>query len=139
MRHYLERSRKHRFARFSGVFRLFIYADEREGMRVQDIWEFKDPQEPLYPTEKNSEMLDLVITTSSRENSIVLDCFCGSGTTLTAAQSHGRSWIGIDQSELAIQSTVQKINAMQDSLFAEKPTYEVIDTFSEKRNKRSAG
>ena len=81
----------------------------------------------------------LIITTSSRENSIVLDCFCGSGTTLTATQSHGRFWIGIDQSELAIQATTQKLNAMQDGLFAEKPTYELIDTFSDESNKRSAG
>jgi adenine-specific DNA-methyltransferase len=119
--------------------RKIIYVDERNGMRVQDIWEFKDPQEPLYPTEKNSDMLDLIVTTSSNENSIVLDCFCGSGTTLKAAQSHHRHWVGIDQSELAIQATIQKLNAKQDSLFAEKPIYDFIDTLSDKLNERTAG
>jgi len=123
----------------TGNPRKIIYADEREGMRVQDIWEFKDSQEPKYPTEKNSELLDLIITTSSNENSIVLDCFCGSGTTLKAAQRHHRHWIGIDQSELAIQATVQKLDAMQDSLFGEKPTYELIDPVSGKLNERTAG
>ena len=123
----------------TGNPRKIIYADEREGMRVQDIWEFKDPQEPQYPTEKNAEMLDLIITTSSNENSIVLDCFCGSGTTLKAAQRHNRRWIGIDQSELAIQATVQKLDAMQDSLFGEKPTWELIDSFSDTLYERTAG
>ena len=92
--------------------RKIIYADEREGMRVQDIWEFKDPQYPDYPTEKNAEMLDLIIKTSSNENSIVLDCFCGSGTTLKSAQTNNRNWIGIDQSDMAIQVAKQKINDM---------------------------
>ena len=40
---------------------------------VQDVWTFKDPQAPVYPTEKKHEMLRLIISQSSRENSIVLD------------------------------------------------------------------
>lgn len=71
----------------NGNPRKIIYADEREGKRIQDIWEFKDPQYPVYPTEKNSDLLDLIIKTSSKEDSIVLDCFCGSGTTLKAAHN----------------------------------------------------
>lgn len=42
-----------------------IYALEQVGKRVQDIWEFKDPQYPSYPTEKNAQLLDLIIKTSS--------------------------------------------------------------------------
>ncbi len=68
-----------------GVPRKKIYADERQGKRMQDIWEFKDPQYPVYPTEKNADILDLIARTSSNEGSYVLDCFCGSGTTLVAA------------------------------------------------------
>jgi len=107
--------------------RKIIYADEREGMRVQDIWEFKDPQYPDYPTEKNAEMLDLIVKTSSNENSIVLDCFCGSGTTLKSAQINNRNWIGIDQSNLAIQITKQKINDTAIDLFAQKMEYDFLD------------
>jgi len=61
----------------TGNPRKIIFADEREGKRVQDIWDYKDPQYPTYPTEKNPDLLDLIILTSSNENSIVLDCFCG--------------------------------------------------------------
>ena len=110
----------------TGNPRKIIYADEREGMRVQDIWEFKDPQYPDYPTEKNAEMLDLIVKTSSNENSIVLDCFCGSGTTLKSAQMLNRKWIGIDQSELAIQITREKLNGIQSDLFTAKPDYQFM-------------
>ncbi len=80
-----------------------IYADESRGKKVQDIIQFKDPQKPQYPTEKNLSLLKLLIEMSSDENSIVLDCFCGSGTTLKAAQELGRKWIGIDSSAEAIK------------------------------------
>ena len=43
----------------TGVPRKKIYADEREGKKIQDIWEFKDPQYPNYPTEKNLNLLKL--------------------------------------------------------------------------------
>jgi len=104
-----------------------IYADEREGKRVQDIWENKDPQYPVYPTEKNADLLDLIIKTSSNKNSYVLDCFCGSGTTLKSAHLLNRKWIGIDQSELAIKVITEKINTIKGDLFVQKPEYEYYE------------
>ena len=104
-----------------------IYADEREGKRVQDIWENKDPQYPVYPTEKNSDILDLIVKTSSNENSYVLDCFSGSGTTLKSAHLQNRKWIGIDQSELAIKSIKEKINTIESGLFISKPEYQYFE------------
>ena len=71
--------------------------------KIQDIWKFKDPQNPKYPTEKNSKMLDQIIMQSSNEGSIILDCFAGSGTTLRSAHSLGRMWIGVDSSDRAIE------------------------------------
>ncbi|MDD2962069.1 MAG: site-specific DNA-methyltransferase [Muribaculaceae bacterium] len=94
----------------TGNPRKIVYCDEQEGKRVQDIWtQYKDPQYPIYPTEKNSDLLDLIITTSSNSDSIVLDCFCGSGTTLKSADNYGRHWIGIDKSQLAIDATISKL------------------------------
>jgi hypothetical protein len=49
---------------------------------MQDIWEFKDYQYPDYPTEKNIDLLKTIIAASSNEASLVMDFFCGSGTTL---------------------------------------------------------
>ncbi|HQB22026.1 MAG TPA: site-specific DNA-methyltransferase [Bacteroidales bacterium] len=118
----------------NGNPRKIIFADEREGKRVQDIWEYKDPQYPTYPTEKNANMLDLIVRTSSNENSIVLDCFCGSGTTLKSAQINNRKWIGIDQSEHAIKATKEKLEQIEGDLFIAKPDYEFIELNETKNN-----
>ena len=93
----------------NGNPRKIIYADEKDGKKMQDIWEFKDYQYPVYPTEKNRDLLKTIIAASSQENSIVMDFFCGSGTTLLAAQALHRNWIGIDTSEKAIQITKEKL------------------------------
>jgi adenine-specific DNA-methyltransferase len=103
-----------------------IYFDEQEGKRMQDIWEFKDPQYPVYPTEKNEDLLDIIIKTSSNENSIVLDCFAGSGTTLKSAQKNGRKWIGIDESDEAIKAIQNKLNTITEDLFIEKLDYRIL-------------
>jgi len=118
----------------TGNPRKIIFADEREGKRVQDIWEYKDPQYPTYPTEKNSDLLDLIVRTSSNSDSIVLDCFCGSGTTLKSAQINDRKWIGIDRSEKAIEATIKKLETIEADLFVAKPEYDFIE-FDEATNK----
>jgi len=110
----------------NGNPRKIIYFDEQEGKRMQDIWEFKDPQYPVYPTEKNDDLLNIIVQTSSNKDSIVLDCFCGSGTTLKAAHLNNRKWIGIDKSEEAIKATLSKINSINGDLFIQKPDYEII-------------
>lgn len=97
--------------------RKIIYLDDREGKRVQDIWTFKDPQYPVYPTEKNLGLLERIIQTSSNPDSIVLDFYCGSGTTLFAAKKLGRRWIGIDASPIAIQATIEKLELDKNNLF----------------------
>lgn len=110
----------------NGNPRKIIYFDEQEGKRMQDIWEYKDPQYPVYPTEKNDDLLNIIVQTSSNKDSIVLDCFCGSGTTLKAAHLNNRKWIGIDKSEEAIKATLCKINSINGDLFMQKPDYEII-------------
>ena len=101
----------------NGVPRRKIYADERKGKKMQDIWDFKDSQYPVYPTEKNYNLLQHIIKTSSTEDSIIMDFFCGSGTTLLAAQKLGRKWIGIDKSKKAITIAKNKLNSQQQDFF----------------------
>ena len=86
----------------NGNPRIKKYADEHDGKKIQDVWTFKDPQYPVYPTEKNHDMLKLIISQSSLKESFVLDCFAGSGSTLACADGLGRNCIGVDQSEAAI-------------------------------------
>ncbi len=97
--------------------RKIIYADEKDGKKLQDIWEFKDYQYPVYPTEKNIDMLKTIIGSSSNENSIVLDFFCGSGSTLIAAQELNRNWIGVDKSAQAIKVAKGKLDNISSTLF----------------------
>ena len=97
----------------NGNPRKIIYADEKDGKKMQDIWEFKDYQYPEYPTEKNLNLLKTIIAASSNEGSIVMDFFCGSGTTLIAAQELNRKWIGIDKSEQAIKTARTKLNKIE--------------------------
>ncbi len=94
----------------TGNPRKIIYADEKDGKKRQDIWIFKDTQKPIYPTEKNINMLENIIKTSSNKDSIVLDCFSGGGGTLYAAEQCGRKWIGIDNSEESIKVITKRFN-----------------------------
>jgi adenine-specific DNA-methyltransferase len=94
----------------NGVPRKKIYSDERAGKKRQDIWSYKDPQRPIYPTEKNINLVKDIVLASSNAGSIVLDCFCGSGTTLEASEELGRNWIGIDKSEESIQIIRKRLN-----------------------------
>jgi adenine-specific DNA-methyltransferase len=89
----------------TGNPRRIIFADEKKSNKRQDIWDFKDKSSAIYPTEKNIDMLEMIVKASSNECSIVLDCFCGSGSTLLAAKNNGRRFIGIDQSTIAIDVT----------------------------------
>ena len=86
-----------------------IFAEDHPGSRVQDVWAFKDPQSPRYPTEKSAAMLARIIATSSDPGDLVLDAFCGGGTTLATANALGRRWIGIDQSRPAIEVSTRRL------------------------------
>ena len=60
-----------------------------------------------YPTQKPVALLERILSASSNEGDVVLDPFCGCGTTVHAAQKLGRQWIGIDVTHLAI-SLIEK-------------------------------
>ncbi len=91
-----------------------IYFDRSEGVPVQDIWlEYRDAHNQNievsgYPTEKNPAMLARIIEASSNPGDIVLDCFSGSGTTLSVASHKRRRWIGVDNSPEAISTTMRR-------------------------------
>jgi hypothetical protein len=74
----------------------------------RDVWTDLDPinakaAERLgYPTQKPQALLERIIESSTNEGEVVLDPFCGCGTTVAAAEKLGRSWVGIDITYLAI-------------------------------------
>ncbi len=82
---------------------------------VDNIWEdipgmAINPSEYLdYPTQKPEKLLRRIIEASSNPDSIILDCFMGSGTTQRVAQKLGRKWIGIDINKGAIQTSMKEL------------------------------
>jgi len=62
-----------------------------------------------YPTQKPQALLERIISASSNPGDVVLDPFCGCGTTIAAAQALGRPWIGIDITHLAITLIKQRL------------------------------
>jgi site-specific DNA-methyltransferase (adenine-specific) len=91
-----------------GVPRYKRFLDEMPGVPCSDAWDDIRPinsqaQERLgYPTQKPVALLERIINASSNPGDVVLDPFCGCGTTVHAAQKLGRQWIGIDITHLAI-------------------------------------
>lgn len=78
------------------------YLDEMLGVQLQDVWIDCSPVRGTYPTEKPASLIERMILTSSMPNALVLDPFCGSGSSLLAASNLCRNWIGIDDSDDAI-------------------------------------
>lgn len=62
-----------------------------------------------YPTQKPIALLERIILSSSREGELVLDPFCGSGTTMLVADNLNRRWIGIDNNPQAIRIAKERI------------------------------
>lgn len=89
----------------------------REGKIIEDYWNIpavvSTAKERLgYPTQKPLKLLERIIKASSDKNDIVLDPFCGCGTTLVASQKLGRRWIGIDVSRTACKLMVKRMRSV---------------------------
>ena len=87
-----------------------------EGVSMDDVWDIPiinaTSKERLgYPTQKPVELLRRIIKASSKEEDIVLDPFCGCGTTLVASQLEKRRWIGIDVSPTACKLMVKRLKS----------------------------
>jgi len=91
------------------------YLDEQKGKPLDDVWTDIPPlnsqaAERLgYPTQKPVALLERIIRSSCPEGGVVLDPFCGCGTTIATAQALGRPWIGIDITHLAITLIKQRL------------------------------
>lgn len=73
------------------------------------LFESKSKERVGYPTQKPILLLERIINISTDKDDIVLDPFCGSGTTLVAAKLLGRNYIGIDKSKDAIEITMERL------------------------------
>jgi site-specific DNA-methyltransferase (adenine-specific) len=96
--------------------RLKRYLDESSGLPLQDLWIDIEAlrswhKETLeYPTQKPEALLDRIIKASSNEGDVVLDPFCGCGTTVNVAERLHRRWIGVDITYLAINLIKRRLH-----------------------------
>ena len=83
------------------------YLSTSKGRRVHDVITDINPlsgqskERTGYPTQKPIELYKRIVAASSNEGDLILDPFCGCGTTLMAAEALNRHWIGIDLTYLA--------------------------------------
>jgi len=106
------------------------YLDEMHGVPVQNLWADlpvlnNRAKESLgYATQKPEALLERIVCASSNEGDVVLDPFCGCGTTVAVAQRLKRRWIGIDITHLAIGLIKTRLaDAYGEEV---KATYEVV-------------
>ena len=113
-----------------GMPRLKLYPEDLPGIPIQDVWTDIRPLHNLtserlgYPTQKPVELLKRILQTSSNEDDVILDAFCGCGTSIAAAQELNRRWMGIDVTHLAI--ALQKYRLRDAFKLVENRDYIVI-------------
>jgi len=88
--------------------------EDSPGSPMRNVWEIKallgpNSERTGYPTQKPIKLLERIISASSNEGDLLLDPFCGSGTSLTVAQKLGRRYIGIDQSAEAVRISEERL------------------------------
>ncbi len=106
---YTEKSlarKQHYHTRIKGDDTYVTSIDER-GVKENDVWEIpvinSQAKERLgYPTQKPEALLERIIRASSKEGDLILDPFCGCGTTVAVAERLKRNWVGIDITMLAV-------------------------------------
>ncbi|MBA3240577.1 MAG: restriction endonuclease [Acidobacteria bacterium] len=116
---------------WSGTGRPYLkrYLHEQEGTPASSIWIDIPPlshsaAERLgYPTQKPEFLLERIIRASSNEGDVVLDPFCGCGTTITVSERLHRRWLGIDITHLAVSLIKVRLH---DTFCSELAPYEVV-------------
>ena len=89
-----------------------------------------------YSTQKPEALIERIVNASSKEDSIVADFFCGSGTTLAVAEKLGRRWIGVDLGRYAIHTTRKRLIQVQRELHAAGKPYRSFDVYNLGRYER---
>jgi adenine-specific DNA-methyltransferase len=109
------RGQKSKVEFINGIRQVTQMTDEKSsGTPLDDVWNIpvinsQALQRVEYATQKPAALLERIIQASSNEGDIVLDCFCGSGTTADVAEKLGRKWIVCDLGRFAIHITRKRL------------------------------
>jgi hypothetical protein len=111
----LEQDGRIHHVRRNSLPRLKSYLNESAGVEVDTVWKDIPLLSPAsrentrYPTQKPVSVLERLIEMGSNQGEVVLDPFCGSGTTIVAAERHQRRWIACDTSQEAIELATKRL------------------------------
>ena len=102
-----------------GIPELKYYLAEAKGVYVSDFWDDIKVINSMakeyvgYQTQKPEALVERIVRASSRDNDLVLDCFCGSGTSAVVAERLNRRWIACDLGRFAIHTTRKRLLQME--------------------------
>lgn len=97
------------------------FPDDRlkvEGKQMRSVWAIhttprEEKQMGRHPTQKPLKLMERIVVASSNPGDIILDPFCGSGTTGVAAIKHGRIFIGVEKEAEYVSLSMKRLNAIQ--------------------------
>jgi adenine-specific DNA-methyltransferase len=119
------------------------YLDEiSDGKPIPDLWlgmmalQSQSSEKVDYATQKPEELIERIIQASSNEGDLVLDAFCGSGTTGAVADRLGRKWIMADLGRFAIHTSRKRLIELQRTLHKEGKPYRAFDVYNLGRYER---
>lgn len=116
-----------------------VHVKEKKGVPLSDVWEIpflnpKAKERTGYPTQKPLELVERLLQVYSNEGDVILDPFCGSGTTLVAANRLQRFYIGIDESLDAVELAKQRLSeGVKTSSQLLKRGYQSYDSLDESK------
>ncbi|WP_421656692.1 DNA methyltransferase [Leptothermofonsia sp. ETS-13] len=122
--------------------RIKNYLHEGKGVVIDNIWTDIAPvnsqaiEDTLYATQKPEALLERIIQASSNEGDLVMDTFCGSGTTGAVAERLGRRWIMCDLGRFAIHTSRKRMIELQRKLHREGKPYRAFDVYNLGRYER---
>lgn len=104
-----------------------------QGVPMGDVWEIGviapvSRERTGYPTQKPEALLERLIRALSDEGDLVLDPYAGSGTTLAVAARLGRRFVGVDQSEVALEIVTRRLEAVGIRFEAPSPVSDTTKT-----------
>lgn len=92
-----------------------VFSHEKKGVLLGDVWSIpflnpKAKERVGYPTQKPLQLLEQIIEISTKENDVIVDPFCGSGSMLVAAKKNNRRYIGFDINEKAVELALKRLS-----------------------------
>ena len=118
------------------------YLNEGKGVVIDNLWTDIVPvnsqanEDTAYATQKPEALLERIIQVSSNEGDLVLDAFCGSGTTGAVVERLGRKWLMADLGRFAIHTTRKRMIELQRKQHSDGKPYRAFDVYNLGRYER---